>query len=325
VHRLPLHALALARNGLLRPGPDETYADGDDASWMGIDWPSMTRRLRVLGREVNLVDSGGDGPPLLFVHGLGGSWQNWLLNMPAFMESHRVVALDLPGFGESEMPEDTISISGYARTLDHVCGELGIQCPVVVGNSMGGFVGAEMALAFPTRVERLVLVSAAGLSTEYLQREPVLALARAWAAATAVTGVRSDAVVRRQRLRRVAMQTVVRYPERLSAPLTYELVQGAGKQGFVPALAALLDYSFRDRLGLIEMPVLVVWGRNDMMVPVGDARRFQDLIGPNAHKVIFDDTGHLPMLERPSRFNRLLTAFMAGDRAPEADVEGVSA
>ena len=140
-----------------------------------------------------------------------------------------------------------------------------------------------------------------------------------------MTGVRSDAVVRRQRLRRVAMQTVVRYPERLSAPLTYELVQGAGKQGFVPALAALLDYSFRDRLGLIEMPVLVVWGRNDMMVPVGDARRFQDLIGPNAHKVIFDDTGHLPMLERPSRFNRLLTAFMAGDRAPEADVEGVSA
>ena len=148
MHRFPLHALALARNGLLRPGPDETYADGDDASWMGIDWPSMTRRLRVLGREVNLVDSGGDGPPLLFVHGLGGSWQNWLLNMPAFMESHRVVALDLPGFGESEMPEQTISISGYARTLDHVCGELGIQCPVVVGNSMGGFVGAEMALAF---------------------------------------------------------------------------------------------------------------------------------------------------------------------------------
>ena len=73
------------------------------------------------------------------------------------------------------------------------------------------------------------------------------------------------------------------------------------------------------------MPVLVVWGENDMMVPVSDARRFVELIGPNARKVVFDDTGHVPMIERPSRFNDLLRQFLAGDPTPEADVVGVRA
>ena len=322
--RIHRQAIALARSGLVRPAVDPTYADGDDSAWLDVDWRPLTRRLQVDGRGVNVIDSGGDKPTLLFVHGLGGAWQNWLLNMPVFMDTHRVVALDLPGFGASEMPAGEISIQGYAKTLDAVCEQLGIDCPVLVGNSMGGFVGAEMALSFPTRVEKLVLVSAAGLSTEYFQREPLLAFARLWAAATTRTGVRSDAVVRRPRLRRLFLQSVVLYPERLSGPLTAELVQGAGKEGFVPALEALLGYSFRDRLAQIEVPVLIVWGRNDLLVPVRDADTFEALI-PDARKVIFEDTGHVPMLERPSRFNALLASFLAGDRSPERGVEGVSA
>ncbi|MGH2946309.1 MAG: alpha/beta fold hydrolase [Solirubrobacteraceae bacterium] len=316
--------LALARNGLIRPGPDSTYADGDDSSWMGVDWPAMTRRLTVDGRGVNVVDTGGDGPPLLFIHGLGALWQCWLLNMPPFMESHRVVALDLPGFGQSEMPRGEISVRDYARVVDDVCDQLGVESPAVVGNSMGGFVGAELALSFPTRVDRLVLVSAAGLSIEYQRREPLMTLARAWAAATTRAGARTQDVVRRPRLRRLVLQSVLRYPERLSVPLTSELVQGAGKPGFLPALDSLMRYSFRDRLARIEMPVLIVWGRNDMLVPVGDAARYERLIGANARKVMFEDTGHVPMIERPSRFNALLLRFLAGEREPERGVEGVT-
>jgi pimeloyl-ACP methyl ester carboxylesterase len=317
--------LSRARNGIARPGPDPTYADGDDATWMHVDWPALTRRLEIDGREVTVVDTGGDGPPLLFVHGLGGLWQNWLLNIPAFMGSHRCVAFDLPGFGQSEPSRDGMSIPGFAGTTDAVCDRLGIDRPVVVGNSMGGFVGAELALSFPTRVARLVLVSAAGLSTEYAVKAPLIAAARGWSALTTHTGVRSTGIVRRPRLRRAALQTVVRYPERLSVPLATELVLGAGAQGFVPALEGLLGYSFRDRLAQIEIPVLIVWGRNDMLVPVEDASRFERLIGENARTVVFEDTGHLPMIERPSRFNELLAAFVAGEREPERGVEGVSA
>jgi pimeloyl-ACP methyl ester carboxylesterase len=299
-------------NGLLRPGADESYADGDDRTWMGVDWPAMTRRLRVLGRDVNVVDTGGDGPPLLFVHGLGGCWQNWLLNIPAFMGRHRVVAPDLPGFGESEMPAEDISITGYARVLDALCDELGVESCALVGNSMGGFVGAELALAFPTRVQRLVLVAAAGLSIEYRRRQPLLTLARVWTGSATWVGARGRSVVTRPRMRRLGLQLLVRYPERLSPAITYELVRGTGRPGFIPALRALLDYSYRDRLGQIEVPVLVVWGSNDMLVPRGDAREYVELIGDNARRAMFEDTGHLAMIERPSRFNRLLEEFLAG-------------
>ena len=73
--------------------------------------------------------------------------------------------MDLPGFGHSPMPRERITISGYARLLDGLFDELGIDAATVVGNSMGGFISAELAIAFPQRVERLVLVAPAGLST----------------------------------------------------------------------------------------------------------------------------------------------------------------
>jgi pimeloyl-ACP methyl ester carboxylesterase len=316
-------AFERAKSGVFRPGPDATYADGDDSSWMEVDWPALTRRLTIEGRSVGLIDSGGDGPPLLFIHGLGGIWQNWLLNLPVFMRTHRCVAVDLPGFGLSEALEEA-SIPGFARIVDKACTELGLEEPVVIGNSMGGFVGAELAVRFPTRVSKLVLVAAAGLSTEYLAREPLLAGARAFMVLTARTGLRGDGMVRRPRSRRLALQIVVRYPERLSVPLATELVRGVTAPGFVDSFEALLTYSFRDKLERIDVPTLVVWGRNDMLVPAADAEAYEHLIGENAHSVIFEDTGHLPMLERPTRFNELLRAFMAGERDPQADVEGVS-
>jgi pimeloyl-ACP methyl ester carboxylesterase len=321
----PRQLLETVQSGLLRPGPDATYADGDDAAWQTVDWPALTRREAILGRQVNYVDTGGDKPPIVFIHGLGGNWQNWLLQIPAFMDRYRCVALDLPGFGASELPAEPISIRGYGRVVDALCDRLGLDRPVIVGNSMGGFVGAEVAIAFPTRVRALVLISAAGLSIEYLRREPLLTFARLWAASSARVLAGRDLIVRRPRLRRGALGLLLRYPERLSGPLTEELVQGAGKPGFLPALEALLSYSFRDRLVEIEIPVLIVWGRNDMLVPVADADGFQELIGANARKVIFEDTGHGAMIERPSRFNALLREFLRGNPAPEARVEGVSA
>jgi len=81
------------RTALLRAGADPTYADGDDATWVGVDWRSLQRTLEIDGRQVNVLDTGppagarGPGPALLFIHGLGGAWQNWLRNIPAFMSS----------------------------------------------------------------------------------------------------------------------------------------------------------------------------------------------------------------------------------------------
>jgi pimeloyl-ACP methyl ester carboxylesterase len=309
---------AVVRNAILRPGPDPTYADGDDATWMRVDWPALQRTLDVGGHRVNVLDTGGTAPALLFLHGWSSNWQIFLLNIAAFMDTHRVISLDLPGFGASELPREPLSIRGYAQTVDALCDALGVERVSVVGNSMGGFIGAELALSFATRVDRLVLVSAAGLSTEHLPRGLSLAAARVVAAGTPFATRLESPVVRRPRLRRAAMQVVLRYPERVSVPLAQELVLSFGRQGFVPALKALLEYSYRDRLAAIEIPVLIVWGRNDLLVPVGDAARYQRLIGDNARVEIFDDTGHAPMLERPTQFNELLRGFLGAESGAAA-------
>lgn len=325
----PVRLAGALQTALLRGGADPTYADGDDATWIDVEWSSLQRTLEIDGRRVNVLDTGapgGDasGPTLLFIHGWSSNWQIFLLNIGAFMPTHRVVALDLPGFGASEMPAEPISIRRYARTVDAVCDALGVEHVVVVGNSMGGFIGAELALSFGTRVQRLVLVSAAGLSTGGLPRRSVLAGALVVGVGGRHAEFLQGPVVHRPRLRRAAMQWVIRYPEKLSVPLSEELVLSFAKPGFVDALRAIMDYDYRDRLPEIELPVLIVWGRQDLLVPVGDADEYADLIGANARVIVFEDTGHVPMLERPSRFNELLRGFLAGEEAPETGVTGVS-
>lgn len=288
--------------------------------WQDVDWRAHQRWVAVDGSPVNVIELGPehDGAttqPLVFVHGLSGSWPNWLEQLPMFATEHRVITLDLPGFGHSPMPPQTISIARYARLLDRLLDELGVDAAAVVGNSMGGFIAAELAIAFPQRVERLVLVSAAGISTHrhrgsvtvppaMRRLERILVASGAWAAS------RSDAVVRRARLREAALGVVVRHPDRLDARLAAEQVRGAGKPGFIQGLETVLDYEIRERLGEIACPTLIVWGERDRLISVRDADVFAELI-PNSRKVVFGDTGHMAMLERPEAFNALLDEFLS--------------
>jgi pimeloyl-ACP methyl ester carboxylesterase len=277
-----------------------------------VDWREHQRWVRIHDRWVNVIEL-GDGPPVVFVHGLAGSWQNWLEQLPAFADHHRVIALDLPGFGRSEMPAQRISISGYARTLDALCDALDVEAAAFVGNSMGGFVGAELAIAFPERVERLTLVSAAGLTVEHMRSERGLAaLRRAENALAFYMGwiaSHSDTVARRARLRRAVLALVAAHPDRLPAPLAAEQIRGSGKPGFVDAVDALTSYPIRHRIPEIACPTLIVWGDRDRVVPVRDAHEFERLI-PNSRRVVLEDTGHVAMLERPARFNALLEEFL---------------
>src|SRR4051795_3996126 len=312
------------------PGP---YGPTGRSAWMDVDWRAHRRFVEVDGRQVNVVDIGEGDPPIVFVHGLAGSWQNWLENIPHFAAAgHRVVAFDLPGFGASELPAEKVSIPGYGRLVDTLLDRLGLGPAVLVGNSMGGFIAAEVAIQFPPRVEQLVLVSSAGLTIEYQRDERILGLLRfgrrmlmAWGG---FIGARSEAVARRPRARALLLRLVVAHPDRLPAPLIAEQVRDADNPGFVDALDALTDYPIRSRLGEIDCPVLIVWGAEDRLVPVRDADEFERLI-PDARKVVWPDTGHVAMLERPAAFNALLAAFVdeePGERVgPEAAAGAVDA
>jgi pimeloyl-ACP methyl ester carboxylesterase len=298
------------------------YGPTGRSPWLDVDWRSHQRWLEIGGRRVNVIDL-GSGPPVVFVHGLSGSWQNWLEQLPVFAADHRVIAFDLPGFGASEMPDWRISISGYARWLDALYDALGLDVAAVVGNSMGGFISAELAIAYPARIERLVLVSAAGLTVEHQRHDRTLAvlrtLDRRLAAYAGWLGTRFETLARRPRARQMIFGLVAHRPDLLPGPLVAEQIRGSGKAGFVPALDALTSYPIRDRLPEIACPTLIVWGTKDWLVPVRDAEEFARLI-PNARKVVWSQTGHMAMLERPAAFNRLLAAFLAeepGERVGE--------
>jgi len=292
---------------------------------MDVEWQEHLRWVRIEDRWINFVDI-GEGPVILMVHGLSGCWQNWLENIPYFAKEHRVIAIDLPGFGESEMPAKKISISNYADTLDALLDVLEVETPVrLVGNSMGGFIGAELAIRYPARVERLVLVAAAGLSVEFVRTqrqeglrhraENVAFFNIGWVAS------RSPMVLRRRRLRSALLLIVAARPDRLPPEITYELVKGSGKPGFSDALDALCTYPIRERLPEIECPTFIVWGDKDRLVPLKDASVFEELIS-DSRKVIYKDTGHLTMLERPARFNADVDAFLQEQPGEEQPQEG---
>jgi len=301
------HVTESRRHGAALP-----YGSEGRSAWLDVDWEQHTRWLRIEGRWLRIVDV-GEGPVVLFVHGLSGCWKNWLENIPHFARDHRVVAVDLPGFGESEMPGRTISISRYADTLDTLMDELDIPSARIVGNSMGGFIGAELAIRHPARVERLVLVAAVGLSIEAIRTKRDRGLRHQLENVVfckiGLIASRSALLARRRRLRSALLALFVAHPGRLAPELAYEQVISSGRPGFPAALDALCSYPIRERLGEIACPTLIVWGEKDLLVPVKDAAVFEHLIG-DARKVIYADTGHLTMLERPARFNADVRRFL---------------
>jgi pimeloyl-ACP methyl ester carboxylesterase len=309
------------REGAAFPAAD--YGNPDPRpEWLQIDWRQHLNRIELPGAVVNYVDI-GEGEPILFVHGLAGCWRNWLENIPYFAKTHRVIAPDLPGFGESPKPSWDISMSAYGQMLHDFCEKLGVErLAALVGNSMGGFVSTEAVIDRPRRFDRLVLVSAAGISFAEAKGRRTQALARTMEAAAPhlLSGDRRLFLTRPVG-RQIAFGRVMRAPAQLRTELLKEQVRpGLSAPGFAEAMVSIAGYDTRERLPEIEIPSLVVWGLNDKIVPVEAALGYHRLI-PRSRLEIFERTGHLPMLERPRRFNALLEQFIESSRPLEATAD----
>jgi pimeloyl-ACP methyl ester carboxylesterase len=283
-----------------------------DPEWRGIEWRRHLRSVELPGSRVSYVEI-GEGEPLLFVHGISGCWQNWLENLPHLSAGRRAIALDLPGFGASPMPSWPLDIPAYGRLVHDFCEKLAIEGATLVGNSMGGFIAAEAATSGPGRFERLVLVSAAGILNTWNPETRATLTAWAWKRFGPDFARRGHAIVSRPRARAAVFGPFVRYPGRLREDLLLEQIEGGliQAEGFGAALQATIRHDIRDRLGAIEVPALIVWGLSDRVVPAAAAISYHRRI-PGSRLEIFERTGHLPQLERPLRFNRLLDEFLAG-------------
>jgi pimeloyl-ACP methyl ester carboxylesterase len=327
---------------LLRPGAapaspwryrdaDEGYGVTASPDWRETDWARELKQIDVDGVPINYVDVGsesGDEEPAVLVHGLGGQWQNWLENIPRLALDRRVVALDLPGFGLTPGPpeDDRITIPRFGQYVNGLCDRLRLGEIDLVGNSMGGYIAAEVAIQFPERVSRLVLVSAAGISSAETLQAPILTFGRVATAIATNSAARHRRLAARPVTRHFSLALVARYPRLLKPDLAYEgFFKGAGKPGFDDALRASLDYDFRDRLPEVKVPTLIVWGEKDSIIPVRDADEYERLI-EDSRKIVMKDTGHIPMAERPAAFNDVLVDFLAetGPAEEKEPAEGES-
>lgn len=242
----------------------------------------------------------GSGDPVLLVHGFTASKEAWFFNMEPLAVQFRVLAMDLPGHGSSTKvaPDNYLSFCSdfLARLLDRQR----IEAAHVIGNSMGGAVAMQMALSHPKRVRKLVLVDALGMGTEV----PAGVLDKYVESST-----REDV---QALLTQVVHDPKHVFPQAVERAYLYR--QQPGVKEILPKIASQLrgdssgPVDFRPRFKELRLPVLVVWGREDHILPARHADAAHAM--PNARIHIFDRCGHLPQLEYAAEFNSLVTRFL---------------
>jgi pimeloyl-ACP methyl ester carboxylesterase len=286
-----------------------------DGEWLRIDWREHLRSVMVdsaLGEtEVSYVEL-GEGPAVLFVHGLGGSWRNWLENIPAFAKNHRVVALDLPGFGASPLPPLPLSMRAYGDLIVKFADALDLDRETaLVGHSMGGFISTEAVIEAPERFSSLTLVAAAGITFATIPQTRKELTRTALKLVLPLAQSRLERNMGRRRLRAASFKGVIAHPSMVSREILWELGSyGVKSPGLLQAAYALAGYDTRDRLSEITLPTMVIWGNRDRLVPVAAAYSYERRI-PNSELHLIDDTGHMVQLERPASFNRVLEDFVS--------------
>ena len=253
----------------------------------------------------------GSGPPLVLLHGVGldAAGISWKHAIPELAATHRVVAPDLPGHGESEKPDIAYTTDYYIEVLDALVAALDIECPSLAGISMGGCVALGYALE--NDVDRLALVDSYGLGTDAAWRPMAATALRTpgmgqvvWSA----MGTNEHTV--KQTLRGYTTRT----PEAFVTEV-HEVLQDPGCKRALNRWqrSEFGLFGFRScylgDLGDLSAPTLLVHGDDDTLLPAAWSRRAADRL-PESELHVLEECGHWPPRERPERFNDLLAAFM---------------
>jgi pimeloyl-ACP methyl ester carboxylesterase len=256
---------------------------------------------------------GDEGSTVVLVHGIAGSVENWALNIGDLSRSHRVFALDLMGAGHTDKPSVSYSAANLARFLNDFMTAQGIKRASVIGHSLGGGVSLQFAIQHPEKLEKLVLMASAGLGRKVA---PALRLC---------TLPLAGEILSRPTRKGTAQffESCVHDP----SIITDEMVDGAWQLSALPGaqnafLSMLRDNAdlrgvkaetvraIGEKLGTITAPTLIIWGREDQIVPVAHAFVAERGI-PNCSLTIFEACGHLPQFERAAEFNALVAEFLA--------------
>ncbi|HJQ82723.1 MAG TPA: alpha/beta fold hydrolase [Candidatus Binatia bacterium] len=256
------------------------------------------RTVAVAGKEIRLL-VGGSGPPLLYLHGLGGDVE-WLDAHERLAARFAVHVPAHPGFADSTGVEQVDGVFDLVLHYVDLLDALGLDAVPVVGTSLGGWIAAELAALYPVRVARLVLVDAVGI---WIDATPIAELFGSTAPELAVLLFHDQHHPIAQMMQ--AMTTLADVPEDF-AMTQLKALEAAAKVGWNPYLH---DPKLERRLARVTAPTLVVWGRQDGIVPLVYGERWRDRI-PGARLAVIERCGHLPPVERPAEFAETVLAFL---------------
>ncbi|GAB2928954.1 alpha/beta fold hydrolase [Rhodococcus aerolatus] len=303
------------------PTPDRARVVPD---WRDVAWEEVARDVDVDGRRVHLVDldRAGDGSDVVvLLHGVSASWRWFLPVLPDLALTHRAVAVDLPGFGGSQLQLRRSGFDGLAHAVADTCSALGVDRAAVVGHSMGSLVATRLAVDRPELVDSLVITGGPILSLTGLGRHPLRTVrAQPWAVATLLTELATIGVPLPQRVTRLAASspTLLRlalgpflaHPERLDPDLMAHVMSALGAPGSFPALLSALRGDPNTGLDRIACPTRIIRGPGDPLAPRSDVEAFLAAV-PTASAVEVPGTGHWPHIEDPETFLAELRAFLA--------------
>lgn len=268
--------------------------------------------LAIDGMLVHLRDQGprDDPAPIVLLHGTSASLHTWEGWVAALQTKRRVISLDLPGFGlTGPFPDGDYRMAHYSAFLAHVLDQLQVPRAVVAGNSFGGQLAWQFALDHPQRVERLVLVDAAGYPRNATSMPIGFRLAQIPALAPLMANLLPRQMIE------ASIRNVYGDPDKVSDELVdryYELTLRTGnrqalRQRFIQADAG----PSYNRIAELKVPTLIIWGGRDELIPPANAERFKrDIKG--SRLVLFDDLGHVPQEEDPARSVAVLIGFLEG-------------
>lgn len=271
------------------------------------------RRVTAYGIDTFLLEA-GQGPPVVLLHGLGATNASMLPTMHDLAADHRVIAPDLPGFGDSAKPVRAYHARFFARWVVALLDELGIERAHLIGNSMGGRIAIEVALSHPDRVERLALYAPAVAFRKLRQFVPLVRLLRPELAAVPMAVPRSTVINVLEQMFSRGDRLQQAWYQAATDEFLRVFSSRRGRIAFFSAAREIyLDHPFGERgfwnrLRELSRPALFLWGDRDPLVPARFARHVQTGI-PAAESVVLDDCGHVPQFEHPALTHRLVRDF----------------
>ena len=256
--------------------------------------------IKILGYNIRYIkfDRPESKKTIVLLHGLGASAERWSELWP-LLTKYNVVIPDLIGFGYSEKPLIEYTVEFFIRSLEEFFKEMQIHKPIIIGSSFGGQLALEYSLTHKDFFEKIILVSPAGTL-----EKPTYVLSQyifSGLYPTTENVHRAFEMMANNKEYVVDLATVKDYVNRMRLPnAKYSLIS--------TLLAMRKDQSLRKRLAEIDIPTLVIWGRNDTTIPVENIEYFKQM--PNGKTLIMEECGHTPYVEKPFEFYQIIEKFI---------------